>query len=101
MSPKFSLTIQIGERRIWLPLPLIFPLVLVMEILALLPMAIYATRKKEALPAKLVSRFYLSRFMLAYVLHGRKFKMSVCDGDSKFQIGGRMRRKPQPSTVEH
>ena len=92
MNPTFWLTIRVKGKRISLPLPLIFPLVLVIEILAILPMAIYAVRKKEPLVLRLVSGLYLSRLMLAFTLYGRKFKVSVCEGNDRVQIGGRRRR---------
>ena len=91
MSPTLWLAIRIRGRRIPLPLLLILPLALVAEILALLPVAIYAIRKKEALPLKLVSRFYLSRLMLVFILHGGKFNVSVCEGTDRVQISGRIR----------
>lgn len=91
MIPAFWLTIWIKGRRIPFPLPIILPLILVLEILALLPVAIYAIRKKEALPLKIVSRFCLSRFMLAFILHGREFNINVCDGTDRVGIGGRIR----------
>jgi len=89
MFPAFWFTIQIKRRRIALPFPVIFPLVLVMEILAILPAAIYAVWKKETLPLKFVSGLYLSRLVLAFILYGRRFKVSVCDGSDRVQIGGR------------
>jgi len=91
MIPAFWLTIRIKGRRIPFPLPIILPLVLLLEIMALLPMAIYAVRKKESLPLKIVSRFYLSRFMLAFIIYGRKFKISVCEGADRVGVGGRIR----------
>ncbi len=91
MSPTFWLTIRIKGRRIPLLLPLILPLVLVAEILAILPMAIYAVWKKEAIPLKLVSGFYLSRLMIAFILHGGRFNISVCEGTDRVRIGGRIR----------
>ena len=91
MNPTFWLTIRVKGRRIPLLLPLILPFTLAMEILALIPLAIYAIRKEEALPLKVVSRFYLSRLMLVLMLHGGGFRVKVCDGDNRVGIGGRIR----------
>jgi hypothetical protein len=93
MIPTFWLTIQVAGRRILLPLPLILPLALVAEILALLPVAIYAIRKREPLPLRVVSGFYLSRFILVFILRGRRFRINVCDGNDQVQIAGRKLRK--------
>jgi len=93
MIPAFWLTIRVGGKRIPLPLLLIFPLVLVLEILAIVPTAIYASRKKEPLLLKLVSRLYLSRFILVFILRGRGFRVSVRDGHDNIQVAGRRLRK--------
>jgi hypothetical protein len=93
MAPTFWLTIQVEGRRILLPLPLILPLILVVEILALLPVAIYSIRKREPLPLRIVSGFYLSRFILVFILRGRKFRVNICDSSDQIQIAGRRLRK--------
>lgn len=91
MSPTFWLTIRVSKRRIPIPLFIIFPIVLVIEILALLPLAIYAIWKKQTLPLKVVSRFCLSRLMLILMIHGGAFRVSICDGDDRIHIGGHIR----------
>lgn len=92
MSPTFWFKIYInggGKRiRIPLPLPLILPLVLALEILAILPVGIYSIKKKEYLPFRFVSGFYFSRLLSAFILHGGKFRVKVCDGDDIVLIGG-------------
>ncbi len=91
MSPTFWFKIQIkgGGKRIFipLPLPLILPLVLAIEILAILPVAVYSIRKKEYLPLRFVSGFYFSRFLSAFILHGGKFRVKVCDGNDVVMVG--------------
>ncbi len=92
MSPTlwFKIHIKRQGKRIWIPLPLflVMPLVLVVEILAILPVAIYCIRKREYLPLKVVSRLYLSRFIFAFMLHGGKFKINVCQDNDLVRIGG-------------
>jgi len=70
---------------------IIFPIVLVIEILAILPLAIYAIWKKQTLPLKVVSRFCLSRVIFGFMIHGGAFRVSVCDGDDRVRVGGRIR----------
>ena len=77
---------------------IIFPIVLVLEILAILPLAIYAIWKKQTLPLKVVSRFCLSRLMLNLMIHGGAFRVSVCDGDERVRIGGRIRDRRRSHT---
>ena len=86
MNSIFWLTIQIKERRILLPLPIILPFALVIELCAFLPMIVYAIRKKEPILLKLAYGFYFSRLMLAFILHGRGFKISVCENGKNIQV---------------
>ena len=92
MSPTFWFKIQIkgGGKRIFIPLPLliILPLVLAIEILAILPAAIYSVRKREYLPLRVVSGFHLSRLLSAFIIHGGKFRVKVCDGNDVVYVGG-------------
>ena len=92
MSPTFWFTIRVSGRRIPLPLPILFPLAFVMEILAIIPVTVYSIRKKDSLPLKVVSRFCLSRLMLVLMLYGGTFGVRVCEGDNRVYVGGRIRR---------
>ena len=89
MKTAFWLTIQLEGKRISLPLPIILPLAFVIEILAILPFTVYAIVKKEKLLFRLAYGFYLSRLMLVFILHGRRFKIGVCENGKKVQIVGR------------
>jgi len=88
MNPIFWFKIQIKGRRISLPLPLILPCAFVLEILALLPLTVYAIVKKETIFLKLAYGFYLSRFIFVFITHGRGFLISVCENGDKVQIIG-------------
>ena len=92
MSPAFWLTIRVEKRRSFIPLPLVLPLILLLEIAAILPAVIYALSRKDPLPLKLVLGFYLSRLMLILVIHGGSFVVKVCDDNDKVQIAGRRKR---------
>lgn len=92
MLPAFWLTIQVRKRRVSIPFPLALPLILLIEILALLPASVYAVWKRNSFPLKVAIRFYLSRFILAFVLYGRGLRISVCKGDDRVQVAGRMAR---------
>lgn len=100
MNPTFWLTIRVAGRRIPVLLPIVFPLVLILEILAILPVTIYSIRKKQVLPLKLVVGFHFSRLMLVLMLHGKAFRVNVCDGDDRVYIGGRWQsRSPQRANL--
>jgi hypothetical protein len=92
VSPTFWFTIRVSGRRIPLFLPILFPLAFIVEILAIIPVAVYSIRKKDSLPLKVVSSFCLSRLMLVLMLHGGKFGVRVCEGDNRVYVGGRIRR---------
>jgi hypothetical protein len=92
MHVTFWLTIQIGEKRIPLPLPLILFLALVIELLAFLPMTVYAIWKKKTFLLRLATGFYLSRLALILIFYSHGLKISVSENDEKIQIGGGWRR---------
>jgi len=96
MIPAFWLTIRLGKIQIPLLLPLVLPLALVIEILAFLPVTIYATRKKKPFLLRIATHFYLSRLMFALILRGRGFKVGICDGGNRIQIAGRWKVRPLP-----
>lgn len=95
MKPTFWLTIRVNKKRIPIPLFILFPIVLVLEILAILPLTICAIWKRQNLPLKIVSRTVLrlglSRLMLALILYGGAFGVRICDGNDRIRVGGRLR----------
>jgi len=88
MSPIFWLKIQIKGRRLSLPIPIILPIAFVLEILALLPMTVYAIVKKETIFLKLAYGFYLSRLIFVFIIHGRGFLISICENNNQVRIIG-------------
>jgi len=100
MFPSFWLTVQIKKIRIPLPLFLMLPLIPVLELLAIIPAVIYAKRSDEKLPLKVVSGLHISRLMLAFALHGRKFGVNVCDGEDTVRIMGRWKTKKPSHKLE-
>ena len=88
MHLTFWLTIQIGKKRISLPLPFILLLALVIEILAFLPMTIYAIWKKKTFLLRLAVGFYLSKLALILIFYSHGLKVSVSENDEKIQIVG-------------
>jgi hypothetical protein len=95
MRPTFWLTIRVNKKRIPIPLFIIFPIALVLEILAILPLTICAIWKRQNLPIKIVSktvlRLGLSRLMLVLMLYGGAFGVRVCDENDRIRVGGRLR----------
>ena len=87
MGPRFLLTIQAGHRRIPLPILLLFPLALLLEILAFVPLVIISIRKQNPMLWQIARRFYLSRLFLTLMFYGRKFRVRVRDEGQSFGIG--------------
>ena len=91
MSPTlwFKVRIRGQGKRIFIPLPLflILPLVLAIEILAIVPVAVYCIRKRVYFPLNVVLRLYLSRFLFALMLHGGRFRVSIRQDGNLVRIG--------------
>jgi hypothetical protein len=88
MMPSFWLTIKVGRKRIPIPILLVLPIILFVEILAIPFVAIYSIRKRDYLPLRFISGLYLSRLMVILLFYGRGFNVSVCDGDDKVRVAG-------------
>ncbi len=86
MNLKFILIIRIGGRTIWLPLPILLPIVLLLEILAIFPLIFIAIWRKEAFFWRIASGFYISRLLLVFMLYGGQFKIGIRADDRTLQI---------------
>jgi hypothetical protein len=88
MMPAFWFTIHANKIKIPIFLPLVMPLFLAIEIIAIIPLIIVAITKKNPLLLKIGTGFYLSRLFINLILYGRKFKVKVCDGSNRVRIAG-------------
>ena len=88
MVPSLWLTIQIGSRRIPIPLVLLFPFALVLDTLILIALSVYGAWKKQPLFPKIGSGFYLSRLTIALILYGGRFRVSIRDENETVRIFG-------------
>jgi len=88
MTPAFWLTVQIGKRRIPIPLVLLFPFSLALDTLALVALSVYGALKKQALFLRIGSGFYLSRLTVALILYGGRFKIGIHDKKDVVRIFG-------------
>jgi hypothetical protein len=87
--PAFWFTVQVGGRRIPVPLLLALPLALAADLLALVALIILGLIRKQRLFLRLATGFLLSRLTLALILYGRRFQISVRDRDQRVRIAGR------------
>ncbi len=69
------ITVHLKQRRIFIPLLPILPLILIMEIIAFIPITVYAMIKREFVVFKVAYGFYLSRFIIALILYGQGLKI--------------------------
>ena len=88
MGMAFWFTVQVGSRRIPIPLLIVLPLLLLLDILAFLLLVPYGIWKKEQLFLDLGAGFVLSRLALGLMLYGGGFKIRVRDGESRVTVGG-------------
>lgn len=84
-------TIRVGGRRIPLPLILLLPVFLVLDILALMVMLPLGILKKKMLFVEIGVGFFLTRLIAGMILYGGGFRVRVRDGNSRGEVrGGRM-----------
>lgn len=88
MGLAFWFTVQVGNRRIPIPLLIVLPLLLLLDILMLLLLAPYGIWKKERLFLDLGAGFVLTRLTLGLILYGGGFRISVRDGEDQILLGG-------------
>ena len=88
MAPAFWLTVQIGKRRIPIPLVLLFPFSLVLDTLALVILSVYGVLRKQPLFLRIGSGFYLCRLTVALILYGGRFKIGIHDKKDIVRIFG-------------
>ena len=88
MGTAFWLTVQVGRRLIPVPLLLLLPFGLLLDILGLIALTIYCWRKKPALLPALSAGFFITRLLVNLLLHGGRLKVNVRDGKSRVRVFG-------------
>ena len=88
MGVALWFTVQVGERRI--PIPLIFtlPLLLLLDVLVLFGLTFYGAVKKDSRLVTIASGFWLSRLAIGLILFGGGFNIRIRDGGSEVRISG-------------
>jgi len=81
-------TIRAGGRRIPLPLILLLPVFLVLDILALLILLPLGILKKNMLFVEIGVGFILTRLIAGLILYGGGFRVRVRDGNSRVEVRG-------------
>lgn len=69
------ITICFKQKTVFIPLLLVLPLILTMEVIAFIPMTVYALVKKKFILLKVAYSFYFSRFIIALILYGRRLRI--------------------------
>jgi hypothetical protein len=82
------LKIETGGRKIPIPvfLPLVLILFMIIDILAFVPVTIYAIKRRDEWLLKVGTGFYLTRIILAFIVFGHRFGLRVVDGDTRIKI---------------
>lgn len=88
MALSFWFTVQIGRRRIPIPLVLLLPFALLLDALALVFLCIYGVRKRPIRFLKIAAGFHLSRLTLALLLYGGRFRVGVRDKNKTVRVFG-------------
>ena len=88
MAPAFWFTLQIKGRRIPIPLVLLFPVALLLDVLALVALCAIGIWKKNALLPRIGMGFYLSKLVLGLMLWGGRFRIGIRDQQQFVRIHG-------------
>jgi hypothetical protein len=88
MSPAFWFTLQINRRCVRVPLPLLLPLALVVDLLAAVALLVVALRTRRSRWVRVAALFALSRLTLALILHAGRLRIAVRDGAQGVQLHG-------------
>lgn len=88
MAPAFWFTLQIKGRRIPIPLVLLLPLALLLDLLALAALCVVGIWKRKILLPRIGMGFYLSKLILGLILWGGRFRIGVRDQQQLIRIHG-------------
>jgi hypothetical protein len=88
VSPALWLTVRHGTRRIPIPVFVLLPFVLVVDILALVGLCVYGALARKPHFIRIGSGLYLTRLAITFLLHGERLKIRVADGDTRVAIYG-------------
>ena len=73
------ITVHFKQKMVFIPLLPILPLILIMEVIAFIPITVYALIKKKFILFKVAYGFYFSRFIIALILYGQRLKVITGD----------------------
>ena len=88
MAPAFWFTLQVKGRRLPIPLVLVLPLALLLDLLGLAVLCAVGIWKKCALFPRLGLGFFLTRLTLALMLWGGRFRIGVNEGQPVVRLHG-------------
>jgi hypothetical protein len=81
-------TVQVKRVRVPIPLFLLLPLCVLLEVLALLVLVPVAALTRKRLLLRIGAGFYLTRLLLILLLYGGRFRVSVADGADRVRLHG-------------
>ncbi len=88
MSPAFWFTLQINRRCVRIPLPLLLPLALAIDLVAAVALLVVAMRTRRGRWLRIAALFALSRLTLALMLHAGRLRIAVRDGAQGVHLHG-------------
>lgn len=80
--------VQVGRIRIPIPLFLLLPLFVLLDVVLLLLLVPIGAITRKWLLLRIGAGFYLSRLLAILMLHGRRFRISLCDGQERVRLYG-------------
>lgn len=88
MAAAFWFTFQIKDRRFPIPLVLVLPVALLLDLLALVALCVVGIWKRKALLPRIGMGFYLSKLTLGLILWGGRFRIGIRDQQQLLRIHG-------------
>lgn len=88
MAPAFWFTLQIKGRRFPIPLVVLLPVALLLDLVALVALCLVGIWKRIALLPRIGLRFFLTRLILGLILWGGNFRIGVNEGQPVVRLHG-------------
>ena len=88
MGSAFWLTVQTPKKSIPIPIVLLLPFALLLDILALIVLLVYAAVKRDTRLLGLSFRFVLTRLLAALILYGGPFSLRVREKGKTMGLSG-------------
>ena len=94
MKTAFWFTVQVGRRRVSLPLLILLPLTPLLDALVVVGLTVYSIRARSASPTRVGATLPLTRLVVTLLLYGGGLNIRVRDyGQDEVRLFGGWQRR--------